>query len=92
MHTGSYFVNVYLFLNLHEIEEGFYYHCSLPVCESVCLSVCRSVCISVSEHNSSRTNSTIWTRFSLIGCLPHWPWVKGQGHSDVIYIFFIILC
>ena len=38
---------------------------------------------------------SIWTRFSLIGCLLHWlepywngwPWVKGQGHSDVISIF-----
>ena len=63
---------------------------------SVCLSVC--VCVFVSdsacEQNSSRTDAPIWTLFWLNGCLSHWlkadwncwPWVKGQGHSDVISI------
>ena len=55
------------------------------------------MCVSGSacEQNSSRTDEPIWTRFSLNGCLTHWlepywnwwPWVKGQGHSDVIRIF-----
>ena len=63
----------------------------------VCVWVCVSVCVSnfSCEQNSSRTDAPIWTRFSLNGCLPHWlgpywiwwPWVKGQGHSDVISIF-----
>ena len=59
--------------------------------------VCVSVCLWVSstcEKNSSRTSEPIWTRFSLNCCLPHWlepyrnwwPWVKFQGHSDVIPI------
>ena len=57
---------------------------------AVCLCVCLSVCVSGSscEQNSSRTDESIWTRFSLNGCLPHWlepywnwwPWIKGQGH------------
>ena len=59
------------------------------VCLCVCLS--RNSC----ERNSSRTDAPIWTRFSLNGCFYHWlgpywiwwPWVKGQGHSDVIPIF-----
>ena len=59
--------------------------------------VCVSVCVSdfACEQNSSRTDAPIWTQFSLNGCLPHWlkpywnwwPWVEGQGHSDVIPIF-----
>ena len=61
---------------------------------SVCLCVCVSVCVSnfSCEQNSSQTDAQIWTRFSLNGCFLHWlkpywiwwPWVKGQGHSDVI--------
>ena len=68
-----------------------------PVCLCVCVSVCLSVCVSGTfcEQNSSRMNAPIWTRFSLNGCFsdwlgPYWiwwPWVKGQGHSDVIPIF-----
>ena len=69
-------------LHLHEIVEGLYFHCSLSVCEWVSLSV--------SEQNSNRTEASIWTRFSLNGCLQYWlkpywnwwPWVKGQGHGD----------
>ena len=67
------------------------------VCVSVCLCVCVCVCVSGTscEQNSSRTDPPIWTRFSLNGCFPHWlrpywiwwPWVKGQGHSDVIPVF-----
>ena len=72
------------FLHLHEIVEGLYFHSSLSVC--VCL------CVRIScEQNSMRTDASIWTRFSLNGCLLHWlrpywnwwPWVKGQGHSDI---------
>ena len=66
------------------------------VCVYVC--VCVSVCLCVQfscEQNSSQTDAPIWTRFSLNGCFPHWlkpywiwwPWVKGQGYSDVIPIF-----
>ena len=81
---------MYIFLHLHKIVEGLYFHCSLCVCEWVSLSV--------SEQNSSPTEPPIWTRFSLNGCLAHWlgpywnwwPWVKGQGHNDVISIFFCI--
>ena len=61
------------------------------VCLCVCLSVCVCVCVRLfsCEQNSSRTDTPIWTRFSLNGCLAHWlepywnwwPWVKGQGHS-----------
>ena len=66
-----------------------------PVCLCVCLSFC--LCVQIScEQNSSRTDEPIWTRFSLNSCLPQWlkpywnwgPWVKGQGHSDVIPILF----
>ena len=63
----------------------------------VCLCVCVSVCVSGSayEQNSSRTDEPIWTLFSLNGCLRHWlklywmwcPWVKSQGHSDVMPTF-----
>ena len=80
---------------------GVIFHCSLSVCVCVCVCVsvceCVNVCLSGSacEKNSSRTDGPIWTRFSLHGYLPHclkpyWkllPWVKGQGHSDVIPIF-----
>ena len=64
---------------------------------SVCLCVCLCVCVSgiSCEQNSSRTDAPIWTRFSLNGCFLHWlgpywiwwPWIKGQGHGDVIPIF-----
>ena len=79
----------------------------LFVCLSVCLSVCLCVCMCVyvsgysCEQNSSQTDKTIWTRFSPNGCLLHWLepywiwwlWLKGQGHSDVIPIFsLLILC
>ena len=68
--------------------EGLYFYCCLSVCVSVCLSVCVSG--SACEQNSSRTDTPIWTWFSLNGCLLHWlkpywnwwPWVKGQSHSD----------
>ena len=58
-----------------------------------CLSV--SLCVCACEQNSSRIDEPIWTQFLLNGCLPPWiesyknwwPWVKGQGHSDVIPIF-----
>ena len=89
-------MGLFLFLHLHEIVEGLYFHFSLSVCLCVCLSVCLSVCPMFSyEQNSSRTDVPIWTQFSLNGCLlqslkPYWnrwPWVKGQGHSDVIPIF-----
>ena len=66
----------------------------------VCVCVCLSVCVSnfSCEQNSSRTDAQIWTRYSLNGCLLHWlrpywiwwPCVKGQGHSDVIPIFFLL--
>ena len=64
-----------------------------------CLSICLSVCVpdSACEQNSRQTDEPIWTRVSLNGCLPHWlrsywnwwPWVKGQGHRDLIFIFFL---
>ena len=58
----------------------------------VCVSVCM---MSACEQNYSRTDTLIWTQFSLNGCLAHWlglywnwwPWVKGQGHSDVTSFF-----
>ena len=79
---------VFFILHLHEIVEGLYFHSSLSLC--VCVSVCLSVslCVRIScEQNSSRTVEPIWMRFSLNGCSNWWPWVKGQGHSDVIPIF-----
>ena len=59
--------------------------------------VCVCVRLISCEQNSSRKDSPIWTRFSLNGCLLHWlglywnwwPLVKGQGHSDVVPIFFL---
>ena len=79
----------YVLLHLHEIVEGLYFHCSWSVCLSVCVT--GSAC----EQNFSQRDDPFWTRFSLTGCLPHWlelywnwwPWVKGQGHSNVIPIF-----
>ena len=71
----------------------------IAVCLCVCLSVCLSVCVCVRfipcEQISSRTDTSIWNRFSLNGCLPHWlkfywnwwPWVKGQGQVDNIHFF-----
>ena len=83
----------FIFLHLHEIVEALYFHFSLSVCLCVCLCVCVSG--TSCEQNSSRTDAPIWMQFSLNGCFPHWlkpywiwwPWVKGQGHSDVIPIF-----
>ena len=57
-----------------------------------------SVCVSVRLclwTNSSQTDQSIWTLFSLNGCLPHWlepywnwwPKVKDEGHSTVVPIF-----
>ena len=78
-----------VFLHFHEIVEGLYFHCILSVCVSVCL------CVRIScEQNSSRTDEPIWTQFSLNGCLQHWlrpywnwwPWVKGQGHSNLKHV------
>ena len=62
----------------------------------LCVCVCVWVCVFVCEQNSSRMDASLWTRFLLNGCLPHWlipywhwwSWVKDQGH----FIFFIILC
>ena len=39
----------FMFLHLHEIVEGSYFHCSL--------SVCLSECVSVSEQNPSQMNA-----------------------------------
>ena len=63
------------------------------VCLSVCVCVC--VCVSVCEQNADRTATPILTRSSLNSCIlqslePYWnwwPWVQGQGLSDVISIF-----
>ena len=63
----------------------------------VCVCVCVCVCLCVRnscEQNSSRTDAPIWMWFSLNGCLPHWlgpywnwwPWVKGQGHSNLKHV------
>ena len=61
----------------------------------VYVSVCVRVFLIFScEQNYSRMDVPIWTRFSLNGYLPHWlkpywnwwPWVKGQGHGDVLLI------
>ena len=43
------------------------------VCLCVCLSVCLCVYVfdSACEQNSSRTDTTIWRKFSLNGCLAH---------------------
>ena len=78
-------------LHLHKIMEGLYFHYSLSVCR-VCVCVCLIVACG---QNSSQTDVSTWTQFSLNGCLPHllglywnwWPCVKGQGHSDVIFFF-----
>ena len=60
----------------------------------VCVCVC--VCLMFAcEQKSSQMDGPIWMQFLLNGCFPHWlipywnwwPWVKGQGHSDVISIF-----
>ena len=71
------------------------------MCVCVCVMVCVwwCVCVSVSEQNSSRTEAPIWTRFLLNGCLLHWlgpywnwwHWVKSQGQSDTISIFFFTI-
>ena len=76
------------YLHFHKIVEGLYFHSSL----SVCLSVHRAIL--VNKIPAVRMHQFL-TRFSLNGCLTHWfepywnrwPWVKGQGHSDVIPIF-----
>ena len=65
----------------------------------MCVCVWWCVCVSVSEQNSSRTEAPIWTRFLLNGCLLHWlgpywnwwHWVKSQGQSDTISIFFFTI-
>ena len=62
--------------NLHEIVEGLYFHCSLSVC--VCLSVCPIFLV-------NKIPAEIMNRFGRDWIL--WPWVKGQGHNDVILIF-----
>ena len=57
-----------------------------------------SVGVYVNEQNSSRTDASILTQFSLNGCFLHWlgpywnwwPWVKGQGHNDLINIHFFL--
>ena len=66
------YVNV--FLHLHEIVEGLYFHCSLSVCMCVCVCV-RNSC----EQNSSQTDAPIWTRFWLNGCLQHWLGTYWNG-------------
>ena len=82
------------FLHLHEIVEGLHF---TLVCLSMCVCVCVSVsvCLSVCEQKADWTAALILTSSSLYSCLlqslkPYWnwwPWVKGQGHSDVISIF-----
>ena len=66
-----------------------------PVC--LCVCVCLSLCVSVCPDflwTKFRPNAQIWTLFLLNGCLqlwlePYWnwwPWVKGPGHSDSIWL------
>ena len=67
----------------------------------MCLCVCVSVCLLFScEQNSSRTDKSIWSRFSLNGCLlhwlkPYWNWwtwderSRSQWHN---IHFLIIVC
>ena len=89
---------LYFSLNLHEIVEISTKSWRGYVFTTVCLCVCLSVCLCVGyscEQNFSRTDASIWTQFSLNCCLSHWlgpcwnwwPWVKGQGQSDLISIF-----
>ena len=66
---------------------------------AVCLRVCLCVCLNACELNSSRTDASIWTRFSLDGCLlhwlePYWNWWSKVSKSQWrnIIFFFIILC
>ena len=46
--------------------------------------VCVPVCVSGTscEKNFSQTDAPIWTQIWI-----WWPWVKGQGHIDVMPIF-----
>ena len=87
------------FLLIDELVEGLYFHCSLSMCELVCLSVRISVRLpgSACEQNSSRTDALIWTQFSLYKwmlttlartLLKFQTWVKVQGLSDSICMFF----
>ena len=65
---------------------------------AVCLCVCLCMCPMFScKQNFSQMDVPIWKRFSLNCCLQHWlqpywnwwPLVKGQGHGDVIPIYFL---
>ena len=65
----------------------------------MCVCLCLFVCLSVSRQNSSRTDTLIWTQFSLNTCLLHWlapywnrcPLVKVQGHMNSDAISFSLL-
>ena len=59
------------FLNLHEIVEGLYFHCSL----SVCLFVWPTLLVNKIPAERMKLFWPYWI---------WWPWVKGQGHSDLI--------
>ena len=97
-------MSTFEYLHLHEIVVGLYFHCSLFVCVCMCVCVCVSVslyvCLIACEQNSSRTDTQIWTWFSLNSCL---QWLKNLlksvtlGHRLIsqwrdILFFFIILC
>ena len=83
----------YGYLHLHEIVEGLFFF--ITACLCVCLCVWLCMCVNAFEQNSSQTDATIWTQFSLNSSLPHWlepyrnwwPRVKGQGHRNSISIF-----
>ena len=79
------FIDLFLLLSFYTSTKSWRGYIFITVC----------TCVRVSESVCQWTKAPIWTRFSLNGCLRHWlgpywnwwPWVKGQGHNDVIPIF-----
>ena len=77
------FTSEKILLHLHEIVEGF-----LFIYTSVCLSACVRVCGCLSVKKNSIERMHWFGAFSYhTGSDPIEISVKGQGHSDAIYIF-----
>ena len=79
------------FLHLYEIVEGLYFYFSLTVCACACLSVNKIPAKRMDRYGCSFCQIVAY-RTGLDPIEYWWPWVKSQGQSDVISIFFIILC
>ena len=85
-----------LFLHLHEIVDGLYFHCWLSVCVSVCVFVSECLWTKFQPNGCTDLNAIFAKRLFNILARTLWKLVtlhqRSRSQWSNLYFFFIILC